>query len=99
MKNPTQLTMVNAVPFVSAVVVLATNVENSGESVITATPQRSKKTIITVNEAPLITSGESKQHNPEVARAIAAMYFVLNFSERYPPAIHPMLPMPIIIKE
>ena len=43
MAKPIQLTMVNAVPFESELMLCATRVENSGESAITAIPQITKK--------------------------------------------------------
>jgi hypothetical protein len=74
-ENPMQFMIVSAEPLDSSAAFCATRVENSGESAITTSPQNNKKMIKTGGEAFKINNAETKQHNPESARARVAMLF------------------------
>ena len=63
--KPKQFTIVNAVPLISASALLATIVENKGESAITNIPHKSKKSILIVNGKYVNTIGQSKQHRAD----------------------------------
>lgn len=69
-----QLTIVNAVPLISASAFWATKVENKGESAITTIPQKSKKPINKTEEDKPNTKGESRQQIPEHNSAIKAVH-------------------------
>jgi len=67
--NPTELTMVRAVPLLSVGADWATKVDNCGESAITAMPQsiiKAKKMLDGISKI----KGESKQQQPEAAKAM-----------------------------
>jgi len=51
MKNPTHVTIVMALPFTSDAELVATDVENNGESATTANPQSNRNIIITPSVA------------------------------------------------
>ena len=76
------VTIVSAVPFDCTGAFLATNVENSGESAITAIPQNIRNSISNILEEIKKIMGEKTQHTPEQRSAVAATFFAPYFSER-----------------
>lgn len=99
MENPTQFTMVRAVPLEFGGAFLATRVENKGESATTIHPQKIRNIISTSFEAVRNIKGESRQQSPEKKSASPAVFLVPIFSEINPPAIHAIPPIPMIKKE
>ena len=77
-----QLTMVSAVPFVSDAALLATKVENIGESAITTIPQKKRKIMNKMALGVDIINGEIRQHNPDKESATVAVFLAPTFSER-----------------
>ena len=75
-ENPTQFTMVRAVPFNSAKVLLAIKVENKGESAITTVPQNNRNPINARLESILKNNGETKQHIQDKSNAKNAILLV-----------------------
>lgn len=66
MKKPTQVTMVNALPFTSAGAAIATEVENNGESATTEKPQINRK-ISMMELLPLLKmNGDNRQQQKEI---------------------------------
>jgi ligand-binding sensor domain-containing protein len=76
MENPMQLTTVSEVPLDSSGALWATKVENKGESAMTANPQMNRKVINRMMEGENKKRGESKQHTPEIVKAIIAVFSV-----------------------
>ncbi len=68
-KNPTELTMVKAVPFISAGAFFATIVEKRGESAMTTMPQKIIKPIKIWASEFARKNGEAKQQIPENNKA------------------------------
>jgi hypothetical protein len=64
-ENPKQFTIVSAVPFDSATVFCAINVENKGESAMTTIPQNMRKKIKNPRESIKKSKGEKRQHVPD----------------------------------
>ena len=97
-ENPIQFTIVSAVPLNSVGALLATSVENNGESAITAIPQirRYSKAKDEIDNSKY--HGENRQQIPEINNAPAAVLFSPAFWEIIPPNAHEMLPAEIIIK-
>ena len=95
-ENPMLFTIVSAVPLVSFSELFATNVENNGESAITTMPQKSRKPINTKLESHKKIKGEKMQHMQDKNNAIAAVFFVPNRWDKYPPRTHDNPPIPII---
>ena len=87
--------MVSAVPFVVASVFCATKVENIGESAITTTPQNAKKPK-NIELCAAKNRGEARQQIPEASKAVSATFLLPHCCDRFPPTIHPKLPIPII---
>jgi len=71
-ENPRQLTMVSAVPFISAGAFWATIVDKSGESATTTIPQKTRKAMNKLDCAVPKTNGEVKQQRPDKNKAMAA---------------------------
>ena len=82
MENPTQVTIVSAVPLDSTGAFCATSVENSGESAITAMPQMIRNEISIHSEEIKNITGEIAQQIPDMLNAIAAIFFAPYFWER-----------------
>ena len=78
MAKPILLTIVSAVPLVSASAFCATSVEKSGESAITTIPQKIRNVNNSKSEFMLIISGETRQHKPDKNKAKAAVFLVPN---------------------
>ena len=72
--KPILLTIVRAVPLVSATVFCATSVEKSGESAITTIPQNMRNVINSNSESILIINGETRQQKPDKNKAQAAVF-------------------------
>jgi len=94
-----QLTMVREVPLDSAGEFCATNVENNGESAITTSPQKIRKTInshaVEINKK----NGESKQHKPDKNNAMPAIFFAPNRWENNPLKTLANAPEPMITND
>jgi len=97
MENPMQLTTVKAVPRLLGSTFFETSVENIGESATTATPQNimNKRNAVGPRKK---ASGQSRQQDPDAARARVAVFFSPHRSERYPAPTQAKLPTPIIKK-
>ena len=76
MANPTQFTMVNAVPLYLGIAFCATNVENKGESAITTIPQKIKKLRSINSELVERIKGDNKQQIHDSNNAENATFFV-----------------------
>ncbi|CAM1355458.1 conserved hypothetical protein [Tenacibaculum halocynthiae] len=70
--------MVSAVPFISADVFFAINVEKRGESAITKNPQKKRKPIKTLSDSVLNIIGEIRQQVQDNKRAMKAIRLVPN---------------------
>lgn len=70
---PRQLIRVKAVPVIAGGAALATSVENSGESVITAIPQRHINSI-KILKGSCIVMGNNRQHTKENDNAKVAIF-------------------------
>src|SRR6185295_7330595 len=98
MANPMHVTIVRAVPLYSGTAVLATSVENCGESAATVIPH-------TMTTGRKMATGkwkkanENRLHNPEVNRAKKATRLLPVFCETYPPAIQPTPPAAIMTND
>ena len=90
-ENPMQLTIVNAVPFDSAIAFCATKVENNGESAITTIPQTNMNRINKVWCPHEMTIGDIRQQSNDSHRAEEAVLFVPYFDAIYPLAMHCLL--------
>ena len=97
--KPMLLTIVSAVPFVSASVFCATRVENSGESAITTIPQKIRKVISRGSEFTINISGDARQHNPDKNKAKAAVFLVPKDCDMYPPITQAGPPRPMMIND
>ncbi len=80
-ENPRQFTIVSAVAVFSLGAVLATNVENWGESAITRKPQ-TKRSRIKANSPTSNMNGDNVQQNPEPANARKATFALPFFAAR-----------------
>jgi len=69
-ENPRQLTIVNAVPFISADEFWATSVDKSGESEMTTIPQKKRKPMNRLANSLLNTNGEIRQHPHDKTKEI-----------------------------
>lgn len=83
-------------PLVSSGTFCATNVENNGESAITAKPHTKRNPNKRQTELPDNTRGESRQQIPDINKAIAATFFAPNTCESNPLTTQAILPNPII---
>ena len=81
MTKPIELTMVRTVPLFSATGLLATKVENKGESATTVIPQKHKNIRSIVTDVSREIKGKSKQHTPDKSKAIVAVFFTPKYSE------------------
>ena len=81
-EKPIQLTIVKAVPLDSAGALMATKVENNGESAITTSPQKIRKIIRTNTWPWLKTKGETRQHEPDETKAYVAIFLALKFNDK-----------------
>ncbi len=97
--KPIELTIVRAVPLISAWAFVATRVENSGESAITTIPQKRRKTIGSSSDPEAKTNGLAKQQMPDAKRAAKAILFTPNFCDKYPPVTQAGPPIPITKKD
>jgi len=70
-----QLTMVSAVPLISASAFWATKVENIGESAMTNMPQNNKKPINKISRFIVKIKGETKQQIQDKSSDIKAVFF------------------------
>lgn len=96
MANPIQFTIVSAVPFISGEALLATRVENRGESAITTIPQKSIKPRNKYSDSKPKAQGEKTQHPRDKRRAVKAVDFTPALCETYPPRTQPRLPTAMI---
>ena len=71
-----QLTIVNAVPFDSAIAFWATKVENNGESAMTTIPQMIRYKIKNILEEKKKIIGERMQRMHDNRRAEKAVFFI-----------------------
>ena len=99
MEKPIQFTIVSDVPLESSGALLATSVENNGESAITTNPQKNKKATITIEELLNKNSGERMQHKQESNNEIAAIFFAPKCSESKPLKTQASPPDAIIPKD
>ena len=97
--NPTQLTMVSAVPLDSSGAFLATKVENIGESATTVAPQTNRNRRKIKTESVYNKSGEARQQMPDSNREIVAIFFAPNRCEMTPLTMQESPPDPMIRKE
>lgn len=97
--KPIQFTRVSEVPLSASGAFLAINEENKGESAVPDNPQINKKINRAYTECEKRKIGESKQHKPDVARAIMAMRLAPNFWDNTPPTIQDKPPEPITKNE
>lgn len=70
-----QFTIVSEVPRTSSGACLATNVENNGESAITTSPQKNRKTINTTADLAAKNKGEEIQQRHDRVSATVATVF------------------------
>jgi len=80
-ENPIQFTIVKAVPLDSGKALLATKVENRGESAITTIPQKKRNPIMMTEESIKNISGDIIQHRHDKSNAMEAVFFVPIFME------------------
>ena len=99
MEKPIQLTMVSDVPFDAGCAFCATNVENNGESAITAIPHINIKAINEVVEPLNSNSGDMKQQIHDTDNAIIAVFFTPKRCDINPPKTQDSEPEAIIIKD
>ena len=97
--NPMQFTMVNAVPLYWMGAFFATNVENNGESAITAIPQTRRKISKMRVLLRLKTNGKTRQLKPDKASAKEATFLVPNLSDKKPLPTQAKLPTAIMIND
>jgi hypothetical protein len=83
-ENPMQLTMVNEVPLDLSGACCAINVENNGESAITANPHINKNTINTFNDCMKRKNGETIQHIQEMDNDAMAVFFTPKYCDSIP---------------
>ena len=93
-----QFTIVRAVPLNSKGALLATRVENSGESAITAIPQITRYSKAEEDIDNSKYHGENKQHIPDRNKAAAAVFFNPYLWEIIPIIDHEILPEAIMMK-
>ncbi len=99
MEKPIQLTMVSDVPFEAGCAFCATNVENKGESAITAIPHINIKAINATVEPLNSSNGDMKQQMHDNDNAIIAVFFTPKRCDINPPKTHDNEPEAIIIKD
>lgn len=92
-------TMVKDVPLESSGAFCATNVENKGESAITASPQISKNQINTITDLANKNNGESRQQVHDKSNAVVANFFVPKRCENNPLKTQANPPQAIIKKD
>jgi hypothetical protein len=95
-EKPMQVTMVSAVPFVSAGAFWATSVEKSGESAITTNPQKTRNPINRYSDSVANRNGEIRQQPQDKHSAINATRLVPITCARYPPNTQDNPPSAII---
>jgi len=76
MEYPIQLTIVSAVPFISAGAFWATSVDKSGESAMTTIPQNIRNPRNKLSNSLVNTHGKIRQHPQDNRRAIKAVRLV-----------------------
>lgn len=81
-KKPMQFTIVRAVPFNSLTALLATRVENNGESAITTIPQNRRNPIMIIVDSIKNIKGDIIQHRHDKSKAMEAVFLVPIFIER-----------------
>ena len=91
--------MVKAVPFLSGFACFVTKVDNKGESIITTIPQNNKKAMSSIGDEKSNRIGESKQQIPDEVNANTIVFLSVIFSDKYPPIMQAILPIPIIKKD
>jgi hypothetical protein len=97
--KPNEFTMVRAVPLPEAGAFWATKVENIGESAVTAKPQNIKKRRKSISEFWKNIKGEMRQHMPDKLKAVFAIDFGKNFSDKNPPMAQDNPPIPMITND
>ena len=98
-EKPMQLTMVSDVPFDAGWAFCATNVENNGESAITAIPHINIKAINTAAEPLNSNNGDRKQQAHDTDNAIIAVVFTPKRCDINPPKTQDNEPDAIIKKD
>lgn len=95
-EKPRQFTIVRAVPREVVGAFWATSVENRGESATTVIPQKKRKPISAGAEGLAKNKGDTRQHPPDNASAVAATVRAPNRNDRNPPNTQARLPDAII---
>ena len=95
-ENPMLFTSVSEVPLDSGGALLATNVENNGESATTEKPQINRKIRNKSKEEFSRKNGETKQHIPETPNANEASFLVPIFRLNIPAKTQAIVPIPKI---
>ena len=96
--KPIQFTIVKEVPRDTAGAFCATIVENKGESATTSIPQQTRKLSNTIEDPAAKTNGESRQQQPERARAPAAILRAPNRCDNIPPSTQATPPEAMMVK-
>jgi len=91
--------MVREVPLDSVGAFCATNVENNGESAITTSPQKIRKTINSHALGMNKKTGENKQHKPKKNNAMPAIFFVPKRWKNNPLKTQANTPEPMITND
>ena len=97
--KPIQFTIVNEAPLDPTGAFLATRVENSGESAITAMLHINRNTTSADTDPLNKNKGESKQQAPDKNKAIAAILFSPQRCEINPLITQAILPEAMIRKD
>ena len=84
MEKPIQFTIVSEVPFDSCGALRAINVENIGESAITAILQINKNTISVIADWVNNNRGEIKQQLHDKNKATVAVFFTPKYCDKIP---------------
>lgn len=98
-EKPIQLTIVSDVPFDPCGAYRATNVENIGESAITAKLHTSKKMSTTEVDSMNKNNGDTRQQKQEVLKARMAIFFSPKRCERIPASTQAKAPMAIMTND
>lgn len=82
MEKPMQVIIVINEPRMSAGAFCATRVENKGESATTENPQTNKKTISAGSDSWVMNTGERRQQQPEMPKAVRAIFEAPNICDK-----------------
>ena len=97
--NPIQFTIVSAVPLIFGAALLATKVENKGESAITTIPQKSRNPTNMLKYGVVNTHGDTRQHKQERSNAIDAVVLTPDLWEMFPARTQASPPTAIILND